>query len=154
MQWSELHIQRILFAWLEQKGHELICPNTGVFGWEADLVSVTSSMYAHEFEIKISRSDFKADAQKILKHKTLISKRRTYPGPSRFFYVVPTGLLDGLDVPEHAGLIEVFPGARPPIIRKPAPLLHSYSITPGQRAYMARGLMLRYWHVIHPKEAF
>lgn len=54
--------------------HKLHCPNTTtVFPWEADLVSLTRAELAHEFEIKITRADFKADFKKD-KHRLLTAK--------------------------------------------------------------------------------
>jgi len=56
--------------------HKLHCPNTtSVFPWEADLVSLTRAELSHEFEIKITRADFKADFKKD-KHRLLRDKFR------------------------------------------------------------------------------
>lgn len=55
--------------------HRLFCPNTTtVFPWEADLVSLTRAGLSHEFEIKISRADFRADFKKEEKHRILSEK--------------------------------------------------------------------------------
>lgn len=55
--------------------HKLHCPNTTtVFPWEADLVSLTRANLSHEFEIKITKADFRADFKKEFKHITLAEK--------------------------------------------------------------------------------
>ena len=41
--------------------------NLNVFAWESDSLAITKSKYAYEFEIKISRADFKND----FKHKKM-----------------------------------------------------------------------------------
>ena len=46
--------------------------NLYVFGWESDLLLLTSAGYFYEIEIKISKSDFKADKKKTLKHNRLV----------------------------------------------------------------------------------
>ncbi len=68
-------IKRINLALVAHfNSHQLYCPNTTtVFPWEADLVSVTRSNFIHEYEIKISRSDFLADFKKT-KHRLLKEK--------------------------------------------------------------------------------
>lgn len=144
--WTEARIQRELFGFLTSKGHEYICPNCGVFCWEADMVSVTTSGYGHEYEIKIDRSDFFADAKK-RKHKqfcTPLHPRRKYFGPVCFWYVVPAGLISPEELPAHAGLIEVYANRGPEIIIK-APRLHSERASKDQLRYIARGLMFRFW---------
>jgi twinkle protein len=46
------------------KNHEIIVPNSCVFSWESDVISVNKTGFISEFEIKVSRADFKADAKK------------------------------------------------------------------------------------------
>lgn len=142
---DEGSIQKHLFHWLRQKGHEYICPNSGVFGWEADLVSVTGAGFAHEYEVKISRSDFRTDAKK-LKHQRLLKADRYKKDPTsvQFWYVVPAGLVSVDEVPQHAGLLEIRRGYIKLI--KNAPRLHSYKATEIQLRYLARGLMCRFWN--------
>lgn len=46
--------------------------NLNVFAWESDSLAITKSKYAYEFEIKISRADFKNDFKhKKVKHQML-----------------------------------------------------------------------------------
>ena len=148
---TEWTIQDLLFSYLQDKGHDLIVPNCQVFGWEADLVSSTPRRYGHEYEIKISKADFKADKNKKAwsskgkgsKAQALKNPIKRNPGPAYFWYVVPEGLIKGNEVPKHAGLIHVCRG-RLKIIKK-APRLHSINLKERQINYISRGLMVRYW---------
>lgn len=88
--------------------------------WECDVFCLTDSGYYREYEIKVSRSDFKADAAKVRdygpysprpterKHDLLAN--RDPRGPVQFWYVTTKGLIDLAQVPVWAGLIEVLPG--------------------------------------------
>lgn len=51
--------------------HKYILDNSYVYNWESDFFSVTASGYAQEIEVKVSFSDFKADFNKVDKHKIL-----------------------------------------------------------------------------------
>jgi hypothetical protein len=98
--------------------------------WESDYLSLTKSGYLYEGEVKISKSDFKADFKKEKKHLLLETK---YNGksltdndlcPHYFFYAVPEDLIDVSEVPEYAGLVYAttyYPYVK--WVKKP-PLLH------------------------------
>lgn len=110
--------------------------------WECDMWRLTKAGYAEEFEIKISLSDFKADAFKsidlwtprtneagtrtretVLKHKELVAGR----GPNRFWFVMPKELADKCDIPPFAGLLTCAlydERVSEPQIIKSAPLLN------------------------------
>lgn len=112
---TEASIQALLFEHLVAKGYHHIAPNCCAIGNEADLLSVTGAGFLHEYEIKISRSDFKADKKKIRKHKqyqnashgNTTKRTRQQQIPSVFYYVVPAGLVDVSEVPPYAGFIEI-----------------------------------------------
>jgi hypothetical protein len=70
--------------------------------WECDVLAVTKFGYAVEYELKISRSDFKADFKKP-KHK-LFNKGQGGM-ISKFWFVVPQGLVKKSEVPAYAGLM-------------------------------------------------
>lgn len=127
--------------------------------WETDfLVIQNGSKYAYEFEIKISRADFKADAGKVNKHMVVRSGERvvkkfvrssdiatkrehwresceykepTKIRPNRFYYVVPEKLITKEEVPDYAGL--AYAGPQGIVIIKKAPLLHSEVIEHSSR---------------------
>lgn len=115
--------------------HEHQFQNSFIYRWESDFFSVTKSAYAYEFEIKISKSDFKADFEKE-KHRLFKAHKRglcTVPRgigrayidgkyqqevshievlqvnhktcPNRFYFVCPTALIDPHEVPAYAGLM-------------------------------------------------
>lgn len=102
---TERTIQDALWADLTyQKGYGLVVPNYTPHRWhECDIFAVTKAALGVEFEIKISRSDFKADSAKVEKHNRLALADPF--GPSRFFYVVPDGMVAVEEIPAWAGLI-------------------------------------------------
>lgn len=100
------------------------------YTWESDFLALTKSGYLYEGEVKVSRSDFKADFKKKDKHTLLRESYEKIEGvegklrPHYFFYAVPEGMITEDEVPEYAGLIymtEYFPYWR---WVKQAPLLH------------------------------
>lgn len=68
---------------------------------ECDVLKVTPSGYATEYEIKVSKSDFKADIKKKHKHDSRFIKQ--------MYYAVPFEMLDFAkeNLPEYAGLVYV-----------------------------------------------
>ncbi len=54
--------------------HKYVLNNSYIYDWECDFFSTTTSGYHTEIEIKLSYSDFKADARKIDKHRVLKAK--------------------------------------------------------------------------------
>jgi len=177
---NERAIQNALFDNLRQKGYLLCCPNYTPAKWfECDLFAVTKAERFVEFEIKVSVSDFKADARKGPserdkqyfgsfspdsktfqnfdprgKHERLGASDER--GPSRFFYVVPAGLLAVEDMPIWAGLIYAeIPESRHfvtnGLIRlrtvKEAPHLHRAKACPRVVQHMASVMYWRYWNL-------
>lgn len=103
--------------------------------WESDYLSLTKSGYLYEGEVKISKSDFKADFKKKDKHTLLQESYNKIDGvegklrPHYFFYAVPENLITEDEVPEYAGL--VYMTERFPYWKwvKQAPLLHKEKFT-------------------------
>lgn len=100
-------------------------------GWETDFfVQQDASGYAYEIEIKISRSDFFADAKKIDKHSIIEHgfymdrsfKKEHKFRPHRFYYCVPENLISVSEVPKYAGLMYINQSGI--FEAKKAPLLH------------------------------
>lgn len=95
--------------------------------WECDIFELTKSGYFREYEVKLTRGDFLRDAKKATerwvpvdvpgkgrifdrqvgdtKHELLAAG--SVKGPTRFWFVVPEGLVKLEEVPTWAGLIEV-----------------------------------------------
>lgn len=109
IKWSEELIQQQLrYSFLSPSSVKYFTENLNVYDWESDVLKITKSGYAYEFEIKISRGDFKNDFKhKKKKHLLLESKDNSAKMPNYFYYVVPEGLITEDEVPEYAGLIYV-----------------------------------------------
>jgi hypothetical protein len=162
---KESDIQFGLWVYLSRKGHGCITPNANLLvTGEMDMVSVMKSGKICEYEIKISRSDFKADFKKD-KHRLIqlrasgITKEdhpskwgvRVYTleikTANHFYYVAPEGLIAVDEVPKWAGLIEI--SNRSIFIAstvKRAPQIHSeiYHWVPGA---LGNKLMHRFWNL-------
>lgn len=86
----------------------MMYPNCYLGKSECDILEVTSNSYLNEYEVKVTRADFKKDEKKccgrVSKFTHLRSGKR---GIRRFYYVVPGGLITPDEVPDFAGLIYV-----------------------------------------------
>lgn len=165
MSLSETRIQNRLYFDLWQ-GAMMIVPNyTPGRWWECDLWHVTKAGYGVEHEIKLTRADFKKDAQKAIRRVVPKPDGKGYmrqattkydllasgdtSGPCRFYYVVPVGLLKEAEIPEWAGWKEVEERHKGLVIvtRKDAPMLHKTKVDSRILAH-ARGVFYyRYWHL-------
>lgn len=101
---------------LREKSSTRVYPNIYLGRWEADILELTKAGYLYEYEVKISRRDFKIDANKAeywrgtneirsKKYDVLRRGERVH----YFSYIVPEGLISPEEVPEWAGLIYVRP---------------------------------------------
>lgn len=106
--------------------HKYLINNAFIYEWESDFFSITELDYAFEFEIKVTKGDFKDDFNKREKHILLESADPSsfIKKPNKFFYAVPKNLLATSEIPSYAGLIEVNPVDRVANIVKDAPYLH------------------------------
>jgi len=117
-----MNAREIIISMVAMRWREGFClPNyTPDKWWECDVFEVTKAGYVTEYEVKISRADFFADAKKerevfprgygepsVFEKKHDLLAAKSPRGPSRFFYVTPAGLLDPSEIPVWAGLIEV-----------------------------------------------
>jgi len=164
---SESVIQMRMFRWLYKKGHRWIVPNfTAFYTGEMDVCSVMKSGMVNEYEIKISRSDFKADLKKESKHpifQKLLNgtNNETFPtysgkstityhytAPNYFYYVVPTDLVKVEEVPLYAGLIYVNPKFLYDFKTiKKAVKLHPEPLSTEKKYKIAESLMWRFWNI-------
>jgi hypothetical protein len=104
----------IINAWcdnaLVERGANKVFPNVYAGSFEADIMELSKSGYATEYEVKVTRADFRNDAK----------KQRTYAARppeskygilqeggrvNRFCYIVPDGLIAKSDIPDFAGLV-------------------------------------------------
>ena len=140
-----------------EKRHLVTVPNCLALGWEADLLSVTKSLFSHEFEIKLSRADYRAEFRvKLAKHRDLSEAFSPYRLPNHFWFVVPAGLVVPSEVPAYAGLIYVRPGRRfrtrlgisglgLEVVRR-APRIHRAKVEPKVLEPMHTSLAYRFWN--------
>lgn len=119
---------------------------------ECDVLRITGADIVYEYEVKVSRADFKAEMRnKTKKHEILRGKHKTnphtwnYPGggtdteeilqerwgsvgrPNFFYFVSPENLLKVDEIPDFAGLIYISE-SEVKVIKK-APKLHSFKAT-------------------------
>lgn len=135
--------------------------------WECDVCELTPAGYFREYEIKMSRADFKADAGKgqyVLpfgvkwgagqstcrtKHDMLAAGDPR--GPVNFYFVTPPGLLSADEIPAWAGWIEVFRRddlwMPVEVMKKKAPRLHGQKAAASVKRNM-RGSALGRLHTI------
>lgn len=158
---SEAELQYRLARWRNLMNHELIVPNSQLYGWDADLLSVTKAGMVYEHEIKVTRQDFRNEMKamndgnfsraKFHKHDRLKKKSTKVPRPNYLYYVVPVTLLEADDIrslPPYAGLIYYMPLKYEvrcfEIIITP-PRIHDDSITHAQIRRLAKSLEYRFW---------
>lgn len=107
---------------------------------ECDVMAISKADYIYEFEIKISKSDFKKDFEKekhrLIKEKKFVNESKTWRipfyAPNYFYFVMPENLVSIEEIPEYAGLIYLKKNEREieffEIVKK-APLLHKTKAT-------------------------
>lgn len=112
-----------------EKNCSIVIPNTfALYGTlESDVLAFNKNNFTHEVEIKVSKTDFKKDFQKVTNAKwdRLIPQdsksRKFFPasenkhdliqkklGPSYFWFAVPKDLISVEDIPDYAGLLYVY----------------------------------------------
>ncbi len=96
-------IQEVVCKYIALKGHEAICENFG-YNWEMDIASLSKSGMLHEYEVKISRSDFLADKKQKATKFAHYEMRNERTCPNYFYYVCPEGLIKKNEIPTWAGL--------------------------------------------------
>lgn len=117
-------IQHALCKMLVGNGHHAVCENFGYHCGEMDVVSMSKSGALREYEIKVSRADFKADKKKKTKHIRYGQSDNWY-APNYFTYVCPDGLIKEAEVPEYSGLWYYSNGEFDVI--KESPRIHKYA---------------------------
>lgn len=124
-------IESAFCMYLYEKTHSPITTRfTGMGLSECDVLSISKSDFIYEYEIKISRADYKKDFTK-RKHSDIINENFTKTGskgtwyllPNYFNYIVPKDLIKIEEIPEYAGLIYFNEDMTFEIIKKPR-LLH------------------------------
>ncbi len=164
---DERHVQNAL--WCSMHGSIVVAPNFTPVGWfECDMFSVSKSGYWSEHEIKLTVSDFNADAEKCLqfwrprtesdepgpfsqvrektwKHDLLaVCDVR---GPSLFWYVMPEDVAKSVVIPAWAGLKIARPDSYRARIAKQAPRLHKQPASDKLIEQARIALYWRYWRM-------
>lgn len=104
-------IQQGLICFARANTSDIVVPNYYIGRYECDLLKITKVGHLYEYEIKVSRADFKKDAEKayrsyrtgetVTKHTEILNGKRCH----RFYFVVPEGLVNPAEVPDGFGLI-------------------------------------------------
>jgi hypothetical protein len=122
-----------------------VVPNASIWYWEADLIHVTPSGFATEWEIKLSRSDYRADFKKQFKHQILSGEHQPDCGPKYFYYACPAGLIRPNELPKYAGLFYIYDGHELPRLIIPAPRRKVKPMTDKQKIRLYEKGLRRYW---------
>ena len=148
-----------------QKRYDLIVPNCyTLYDNEADLFCLRPSGLCDEIEIKVSRSDFKADAKKTVRISTKLDKPTPYRThkfvrktkrealesgdmSNYFWYAVPDGLITPDEVPVWAGLIYIRSNGYAYVI-KSAKRLHKQPMHPAEAYKTARKMNYKFWNKV------
>jgi hypothetical protein len=133
---ADFIIDAYILQWIGDNTQDLYLRNAYIGDWEADIVhlhNLKRKQVVTEYEVKISRSDFFADAKKRsrpgatkeqLKSEVLTAGDRC----NYFYYLVPENLITPDEVPPYAGLIYVDIRNHPRFYDEvPCPYLHSWT---------------------------
>lgn len=80
-------------------------------GCESDALYISRSGHAHEFEVKVTRSDFRADFKKF-RHNRLLGLVPYKNLPTTFTYVCPPDIIPVEEIPDYAGLAHIITKGR------------------------------------------
>lgn len=135
---NSLEVELAVAKYLNFRTH-LIIPNVswGLFDYEMDMAVITKSGRLWEVEIKVSKSDLKADLKKRRQH----NDHRV----SRLYFAIPESMAQSIElIPERSGVLVVKPDFKVVEIRKPkinaAPALEEKEIQKLQHL-----LAMRIW---------
>ena len=138
---DEILLNLMVFA--RSSGSDVIIPNFFFGRYEMDLFKLSKNGYVTEYEVKISRADFKRDAAK--------GKSRKHENHSvgsgdanRFWFVSPKGLIDKSELPNWAGLLEYENGRFAPV--KVPGFIHKKKIDEGAYLRLCHRLSAREGH--------
>ena len=153
MEMTEKQIQNHLQREIHRAHSRIVSiPNSGTKWSSCDLISITTSLFYHEYEIKISRADYQREFRsKRWKHRVLLDLGRKIPKPlhsrppNYFWFVTPPNLLQGIRIPEYAGLIEIDRFSWR-ILQK-APRLHRGKLELPELITLMGNLDWKYWQL-------
>ncbi len=132
-------IEIAIAQWFGYREH-VIVPNVswGFLTYEADLLVLSSSGYAWEVEIKISRGDLVRDKHKRHNHESRKVRQ--------LWFAIPEKLTNCIDhVPERAGVLVVSTDGKVRELRKPTANEFAIKLTDAQQFQIARLGAMRVW---------
>lgn len=137
-------IKKDLMEWSRSSGYDIIIPNFYLGRYEMDLFRLTPAGLITEYEIKVSRADYKADFYK--EQAGCNNKHALMTGGTcacnRFYFVVPKKMVRAEEVPSYAGLL-YYKGKRGFDLVKNAPLIHKQKQSPEIYKELALSLSFR-----------
>lgn len=154
---SSNEIQIALFRELDKRQFKFINPNIYINNWfECDIFAINNSGYGCEFEIKISRSDFKRDYKKLLygcksKHD-ILSNKENPKEISKFIFVCPYGMIQPDEINENYGLYYVSKFMRAGKILfdvvnvKSGKLLSKHKLTDSEKIDILKSTYYKIWN--------
>lgn len=164
-QYTESQIQQLISdEYCIKKRHELSVPNITTCHdfWEADLLSLTKTYFLHEFEIKTTRSDWAKEKRlienqsdegcKFRRATVLLNQHNRNDdcgnSPNYFWLCAPSGVIKEDEIPEYAGLIEVYEFRKKQriMVKKNAPRLHNGKASDKVMFSMMRSLNFKFWN--------
>lgn len=110
---TELFIQQSLCRYINDREYPFQIVNGFIYNWESDYWVLSARGNSKEFEIKVSKSDFKKD-QKKDKHSKFLES-----GPNYFYYVCPSGIIKAKDIDNRYGLLYVWETGFLELVKKP-----------------------------------
>lgn len=160
MMCTERQLQTVLWEKL-CKSMRLLVPNFTPEDWfECDVWAVSNPGFVWEFEIKVTRADFRKDASKAPGslftsghrfERTDMSPKYSrlasgdYKGPNNFVYVAPKGVVPFDEVPIWAGLWEYEP--EDGLIKSlKSQRLHKSPVVESEVDRARRAIYFRYWN--------
>lgn len=149
---TEWDIQNKLWGHLQyKKKHNFIYPNNvSMFRWEADMISVTGAGFVNEYEIKISKGDFRADFKKP-KHQIFLGENKKVKHYPTYFWYVTYGFDVNMDdMPSYAGWIDLYQttyGRLVLIVKKKAPKMNNSKLSDTMREKIYKNMFWKYWNI-------
>jgi len=171
MQWTETNVASALaFGALNSKS-VLVIPNCGWTGSECDLLVIEKGLRIIDVEIKVSRSDLKADYNKDKWWGTRPWSRRAVPGPHakrewpakvwKHYYAIPLSLWNPDLIPflpPASGVIGLRhnksnkAGISLQVVRRATPNRDAKPISPVDAIDLARLASLRMWSALRREQ--
>lgn len=145
-EWIRFNLMETLYA----MSYDIVVSEFKFAGCVADIFAVVENR-GIEFEIKMSCSDIINDFKKRYSIGTATPFKHDYLAAgksmiSKFYFVVPEGMLNAGDCPDHCGLIHfdisMADGWLFKMV-KPAPMLHKNFLTAGTWSTIAKRLAMR-----------